>query len=267
MDMHFLRRVLAMRHWTFWEWVAYVALFVAALIVAADSGFREAPDVMARLPEFFHSEWWGFAPAVLVVGATIILLLREFIFPNNKRRQQAIVPHVTTTITKQDGNTVTSSISIKHGLYVGDIKIGFDKLQNDYVVEISVRAYNGTGGTVSLSEIKGTVRYGTLDMQYSAYETLPPLALLSHRQEIKSISIFTEFVFALEQRIPNQAAMKLIGELDEGKTVVFDLRQLDILFSLDSSPDETERLPVFSITCKKHETIAQGRIAYAEGRA
>jgi hypothetical protein len=89
MDMHFLRRAVAVRHWTFWEWVAYVALFVAALIIAADTGFRESPDVMARLPEFFHSEWWGFAPAVLVVVATIILLLREFVFPNNKLRHQA----------------------------------------------------------------------------------------------------------------------------------------------------------------------------------
>jgi hypothetical protein len=88
MDMHFLRRAVAMRHWTFWEWVAYVALFVAALIIAADTGFRGSPDVMARLPEFFHSEWWGFAPAVLVVVATIILLLREFVFPNNKLRHQ-----------------------------------------------------------------------------------------------------------------------------------------------------------------------------------
>ena len=44
---------------------------------------------MARLPEFFHSEWWGFAPAVLVVMATIILLLREFVFPNNKLSHQA----------------------------------------------------------------------------------------------------------------------------------------------------------------------------------
>jgi hypothetical protein len=89
MDIHFLRRAGTLRHWTFWEWVAYVALFVAALIIAADTGFKESPDVMARLPEFFHSEWWGFAPAVLVVAATIILLLREFVFPNNKLRQQA----------------------------------------------------------------------------------------------------------------------------------------------------------------------------------
>jgi hypothetical protein len=67
-----------MRHWTFWEWIAYGALFVAALITAADTSFKLAPNVTARLPEFFHSELWGFAPAVFVVAATIILLLRLY---------------------------------------------------------------------------------------------------------------------------------------------------------------------------------------------
>jgi hypothetical protein len=68
------------RHWTFWEWVAYAAIFVAALIIAADTGFKTAPDLMTRLPEFFSSVWWGFAPVTLVIVATIILLLREFVF-------------------------------------------------------------------------------------------------------------------------------------------------------------------------------------------
>ena len=77
-----------MRHWTFWEWVAYGALFVAALIIAADTGFKLTPDIMVRLPEFFHSASWGFAPVVLVISSTIILLLREFAFP--EKRGQSI---------------------------------------------------------------------------------------------------------------------------------------------------------------------------------
>ena len=44
-----------MRHWTFWERVAYVSLFVAALIVAAETAFKTEPEVMARLRDFFHS--------------------------------------------------------------------------------------------------------------------------------------------------------------------------------------------------------------------
>jgi hypothetical protein len=68
-----------MRHWVFWEWVAYGCLFVAALIMAAETGFETEPEVMAHLPTFFQSPLWGFSPAALVVLATIILFLREFI--------------------------------------------------------------------------------------------------------------------------------------------------------------------------------------------
>jgi hypothetical protein len=74
-----------MRHWTFWEWLAYGSLFVAALIMAAETGFKTEPEVMAHLPSFFQSALWGFSPAALVVFATIILILREFIFyPANR---------------------------------------------------------------------------------------------------------------------------------------------------------------------------------------
>jgi len=69
-----------MRHWTFWEWVAYGAFFVGAMMLAMETGVRISPDLAEHVPEFIHSAWWGFAPLVLVVFATIILLLREFVF-------------------------------------------------------------------------------------------------------------------------------------------------------------------------------------------
>jgi hypothetical protein len=67
-----------MAHWTFWEWTAYGALFIASAIVAADTGFRLAPTLMEKLPAFFHSAWWGFAPLALLLIATVILLARDF---------------------------------------------------------------------------------------------------------------------------------------------------------------------------------------------
>jgi hypothetical protein len=73
-----------MRHWAFWEWVAYGCLLVAALIMAAETGFKTEPDVMAHLPSFFESQLWGFSPAALVVFATLILILREFVFAHTK---------------------------------------------------------------------------------------------------------------------------------------------------------------------------------------
>jgi hypothetical protein len=138
MDIHFLQRAGTLRHWTFWEWVAYVALFVAALIIAADTGFRESPDVMARLPEFFHSEWWGFAPAVLVVVATTILLLREFVFSNNKLPQQATSKPsapatATATVTKPKKVFVNVSPSYLIGLYENRTTIQGDDLAAAYI--------------------------------------------------------------------------------------------------------------------------------------
>jgi hypothetical protein len=164
-----------------------------------------------------------------------------------------------------EGTVAISSVSIKHGLYVGEILAGFDKLREDYVIEIGIRAYNGTGEAISLSGITGAIRFGIFSMQ-DTYEPLPPAVLLDRGQRTNGIPIFTEMLFILEQRMPSQSAMKLLATLDEGEIVAFDLRKFNILLSLDSNPNETERLPVFSITFQKHETIAQGRIAYLEAR-
>ncbi len=87
-----------MRHWTFWEWVAYAAMFVGALIIAAETGFRTEPEVMAHLPDFFRSSVWGFAPAVLMSFATIVLFLREFVFPRSAASDAAA------SVTATEGN-------------------------------------------------------------------------------------------------------------------------------------------------------------------
>ena len=67
-----------MSHWTFWEWVAYAAIFIAAAIIATDTGFRLSPEIMNRLPKIFKSAVWGFSPLILVLSATIILVAHEF---------------------------------------------------------------------------------------------------------------------------------------------------------------------------------------------
>jgi len=66
-----------MRHWTFWEWVAYACLLLGAVILAADTGLKVAPD-LARHFSFIESPFWGFAPLALVVAATIIFVANEF---------------------------------------------------------------------------------------------------------------------------------------------------------------------------------------------
>ena len=67
-----------MRHWTFWDWVAYLCLLVGAVILAADTGVRLSPELARLLPEFLRGAYWGFAPLVLMSLATLILVANEF---------------------------------------------------------------------------------------------------------------------------------------------------------------------------------------------
>jgi hypothetical protein len=76
-----------MSHWTFWEWVAYAILFIAACITAADTGFKQSPILMEQLPHFIHSPWWGFTPVVLVLLATGILVARELEWLTSKKNR------------------------------------------------------------------------------------------------------------------------------------------------------------------------------------
>jgi hypothetical protein len=64
------------RTWKFWDWVAYACLFVAALFFAAEAGIKAAPDLAKHIPTYVGGSIWGFAPLILVLVATLILLIQ-----------------------------------------------------------------------------------------------------------------------------------------------------------------------------------------------
>jgi hypothetical protein len=65
-----------MSDWKFWDWLAYGVLFIAAAIIAADTGLKLSPELAHQLPLFLESAWWGFSPLGLFVIGTIVLILR-----------------------------------------------------------------------------------------------------------------------------------------------------------------------------------------------
>ena len=80
-----------MREWKFWEWVAYSAIFIAALLLAVDTGLRMSPTLMTELPTgFLHSPWWGFAPLGLLLIATTVFLKRAFGWIGNDDKKSSI---------------------------------------------------------------------------------------------------------------------------------------------------------------------------------
>jgi hypothetical protein len=66
-----------MAEWGFWEWVAYSALFVAAIILATDQGIKMAPDLASTARGLLANSIWAFTPLALVLIATGILVGRE----------------------------------------------------------------------------------------------------------------------------------------------------------------------------------------------
>jgi len=69
---------LAVTKWTFWEWVAYAALFVAAMIIAADQAIKMEPDLRQRLEIVVANPIWAFAPIALILLATGIFIGRNW---------------------------------------------------------------------------------------------------------------------------------------------------------------------------------------------
>jgi hypothetical protein len=62
-----------MHEWKFWDWMAYVALFICAGVLASDTALHLAPNLTPYIPQ---SAVWGFAPLVLLIFATAILLAK-----------------------------------------------------------------------------------------------------------------------------------------------------------------------------------------------
>jgi hypothetical protein len=63
-----------MRGWSFWDRVAYACLWVGAVILAADTALKLAPDLAQKLPSWTASPFWGVAPLAVVAIATILFL-------------------------------------------------------------------------------------------------------------------------------------------------------------------------------------------------
>jgi len=65
-----------MKNWKFWDWTAYGTLAVAAFMMAFDYALKNAPTLAKLSPGLAESSLWAFAPSMLVVVATVILVFR-----------------------------------------------------------------------------------------------------------------------------------------------------------------------------------------------
>jgi hypothetical protein len=60
--------------WGFWEWLAYICIFVAALMLAADTGMKSSDRFTAISTALRSSAWWNMAPLLMLcISAAVVL--------------------------------------------------------------------------------------------------------------------------------------------------------------------------------------------------
>jgi hypothetical protein len=66
-----------MPKWDALGWIAYTGLWIAALMLAVDTGLRAYPELSKRMPAFLTGELWGFLPFALLTVSGVIFLARS----------------------------------------------------------------------------------------------------------------------------------------------------------------------------------------------
>src|SRR5271165_1878775 len=114
-ERHKASGLAPMRNWSFWEWIAYATLAMAAAIEAAEGGLKGAPTLAAKLPTILPPEIMSFVPLGLVVFSTFLLLIQHWLTqPKWMRIPEKIKSQI--NYANQDPDTIESIKPISHSL-------------------------------------------------------------------------------------------------------------------------------------------------------
>ena len=69
---------MAKSKWSFWDWVGYSALWVAALMLALDTAVRQYPALALMAPSWIGGAAWGFLPFILVTFAAVLAIVKHW---------------------------------------------------------------------------------------------------------------------------------------------------------------------------------------------
>jgi hypothetical protein len=66
-----------MSNWSFWDWLTYTCIGVAALVLALDQAIKGSPVVLGSLSGLLARSTWNYAPLALIGLSSILLVLRQ----------------------------------------------------------------------------------------------------------------------------------------------------------------------------------------------
>lgn len=145
------------------------------------------------------------------------------------------------------------SFSLGESFYVGDIKIGADKLENDHLFEITITGFNASPYLARLRDMAG---HATLecpgDTPYSG--PLPPPAFAPTFG--RELAPHREFHICLQQTVPAQVASTALTALNRGLSIGFKFGSLNLQISATAKREETARLPLWDgLTAAKSSPV------------
>lgn len=66
-----------MSSWSFWDWLTYTCIGVAALVLALDQAIKGSPLLLGDLSGFLAKPSWSYAPLALIGLSGVLLLLKQ----------------------------------------------------------------------------------------------------------------------------------------------------------------------------------------------
>jgi hypothetical protein len=129
------------------------------------------------------------------------------------------------------------------GLYVGEICVDAEKAIAEHYLEIEIRAFNGTGVTISVDHLSGGISFATMGASGPIYK-LPAARLMVEREGLLGIEHNSQFRVFIEQRLPGEFTKAF--PTDPGQPGIYlDLASLWVRVNSVSATGEWARLPIW----------------------
>jgi hypothetical protein len=220
--------------------------------------------------------------ALAVIGAGIVVAIwlateAPTTTPANGRWRWAIIPMALALASAlgffygfRERRSLSTSPA-RSRLYTGEMGMDANKLATEHRLEIWLRAYNGTGKSISVMAVHGSIQYREMQDGRSVDEgRLAAPIILSDRSPVADINEDMEFMIVMNQEIPRPIAEKMTAVLEGGHQVQFILHGLNVMVAL--SDEAQARLPIWDglALSKTHRyssaRIVEMRMAASEGR-
>jgi hypothetical protein len=166
-----------MSHWSFWDWIAYGCLGIAAFGLAIGTIWKEYPHMFQSWwPTFLSSPKWSFLPAIFFVIATLIFIFRA-VAPSATSKSAGPVQSVAAALIEKSelrmhsygddrDPTRLSDVNVWRWYYLRTAFIGIDKESGNVVKRVSPTLFVSFDSPTKV----GTLAVRSSDFKLPQYE-------------------------------------------------------------------------------------------------